>query len=205
MRHRLAAGKQVHSLADAAASVVALHASDSPSVFLQARARMSSSSAGEIERELYEDRTVLRHLAMRRTLFLVPIAAIPIVHAAASRAVGATERRRTISMFTEAGVGPDPAALLEELEEAGLAAVRDRGEATTAELTALDPRLGQKITIARGKSYRGDDQRLPEGLLPSRPGRQDRSRSPSWHLDRESIPVEPDRALASRRDRRAAR
>ena len=56
-------------------------------------------------------------------------------------------------MFTEAGVGPDPAALLEELEEAGLAAVRDRGEATTAELTALDPRLGQKITIARGKSY----------------------------------------------------
>ena len=56
-------------------------------------------------------------------------------------------------MFTEAGVGPDPAALLEELEEAGLAAVRDRGEATTADLTALDPRLGQRITLARGKSY----------------------------------------------------
>ena len=56
-------------------------------------------------------------------------------------------------MFTDADVGPDPAALLEELEEAGLAAVRERGEATTAELTALDPRLGQKITLARGKSY----------------------------------------------------
>ena len=153
LRHRLAAGTQVSSLADAAASVVALHASDSPSVFLQARARMSRSSPGQIERELYEDRTVMRHLAMRRTLFLVPIAALPIVHAAASRAVGATERRRTIKMFTEAGVGPDPAALLEELEEAGLAAVRERGEATTADLTALDPRLGQKITLARGKSY----------------------------------------------------
>ena len=153
LRHRLAAGTQVSSLADAAASVVALHASDSPSVFLQARARMSGSSPGEIERELYEDRTVMRHLAMRRTLFLVPIAALPVVHAAASRAVGATERRRTIKMFTEAGVGPDPAALLEELEEAGLAAVRERGEATTADLTALDPRLGQKITLARGKSY----------------------------------------------------
>jgi hypothetical protein len=153
VRHRLADGTQAASLVDAAASVVALHASDSPSMFLQARARMARSSPGEIERGLYEDRTALRHLAMRRTLFLVPIPDVAIVHAAASRAVAATERKRTVSMFTQAGIGPDPAALLQELEEAGLAAVRDRGEATTAELTALDPRLGLKITIARGKSY----------------------------------------------------
>jgi hypothetical protein len=153
LRHRLAAGTQASSVADAAASVVVLHASDSPSLFLQARARMTTSSPAGIERELYDDRTVLRLLAMRRTLFLVPIAEVPIVHAAASRAVATTERKRTIGMLTEAGVGPDPAALLDELEAAGLAAVRERGEATTAELTALDPRLGQKITLARGKSY----------------------------------------------------
>jgi hypothetical protein len=153
LRHRLAAGTQVPSLAEATASVVVLHASDSPSVFLQGRARMTTSSPAAIERELYEDRTVLRLLAMRRTLFLVPIADVPMVHAAASRAVADTERKRTIGMLTQAGVGPDPAGLLEELEAAGLAAVRERGEATTAELTALDPRLGQKITLARGKTY----------------------------------------------------
>jgi len=153
LRHRLAAGTQVSSVAEAAAALVVIHASDSPSVFLQARARMSTSSPAEIEHELYEERTVLRLLAMRRTLFLVPVDDVPVVHAAASRAVAETERRRTIAMFTEAGVGPDPAALLAELEDIGLAAVRERGEATTADLRALDPRLGQKITIARGKPY----------------------------------------------------
>ena len=153
MRHRLAPGTQVASVAEAAAALVVIHASDSPSVFLQARARMSTSSPAEIERELYEDRTVLRVLAMRRTLFLVPVGDVPMVDAAASRAVAETERKRTIGMLTAAGIGPDPAGLLEELEVAGLAAVRERGEATTAELTAIDPRLSQKLTLSRGKSY----------------------------------------------------
>ena len=153
VRHLLAKGTQVASVADAAAAMVVLHATDSPSVFLQARARMSTSSPTLIEREMYDQRSVLRLLAMRRTLFLVPVADVPIVHAAASRAVAETERRRTIKMLTDAGIGPDPGQLLEELEAAGLAAVRERGEATTAELTGLDPRLGQKITLARGKSY----------------------------------------------------
>ena len=153
VRHRLAAGTQVATVAEAAAALVVIHASDSPSVFLQARARMSRSSPAEIEHELYEERTVLRVLAMRRTLFLVPVDDVPMINAAASRAVAETERKRTIAMFTEAGIGPDPAALLAELEDIGLAAVRKRGEATTADLRALDPRLGQKITIARGKPY----------------------------------------------------
>ena len=153
LRHRLAAGTQVTSVAEAAAALVVIHASDSPSVFLQGRARMKTSSPASIERELYEDRSVLRMLAMRRTLFLVPVSDVPVVHAAASRAVAATERKRTIAMLTEAGIGPDPAALLEELESVGLVAVRERGEATTAELRAIDPRLGQKLTLSRGKSY----------------------------------------------------
>jgi len=135
--------------------MVVIHATDPASVFLQARARMAASSPGAIEQEMHQERSVLKLLAMRRTLFLVPLADVPIVHAAASRAIAETERRRTIDMFAEGGVGPDPATLLEELEEIGLAAVRDLGEATTAELRALDPRLDKRITLARGKSYEG--------------------------------------------------
>lgn len=114
---------------------------------------MTACLPADIDRELYEERSVLRHLAMRRTLFIVPLDAVAIVHAAASRAIAETERKRTLGMLAGAGIGPDPAALLNELEAIGLAAVRERGEATTAELTALDPRLGQKITLGRGKSY----------------------------------------------------
>ncbi|CAN5645809.1 winged helix DNA-binding domain-containing protein [soil metagenome] len=132
-----------------------LHATDSASVFLQARARTCIASPSNIERELYDDLSALRMLAMRRTLFLVPVRDIAMIHAAASQAIAQAERRRTIAMFAEGGVGPDPSILLEELEAAGLAALRERGEATTSELTALDPRLGHKITLARGKAYEG--------------------------------------------------
>jgi hypothetical protein len=97
----------------------------------------------------------MRLLAMRRTLFLVPLADVPLIHAAASRAIAEAERRRTLKMMTDAGIGPDPAALLERLEANALAVIRDRGEVTTAELRELDPRLGQKITLSRGKSYEG--------------------------------------------------
>ncbi len=58
-------------------------------------------------------------------------------------------------MFAEGGVGPAPAALLEALETIGLAALRERGEASTAELTAVDPRLGQTFVLAAGKAYEG--------------------------------------------------
>ena len=73
LRHRLAPGTQVASVAEAAAAVVVLHATDTASAFLQARARMSASSPSRIDHELYEERSVLRMLAMRRTLFMVPI------------------------------------------------------------------------------------------------------------------------------------
>ena len=135
--------------------MVVLHATDSASVFLQARARMTESSPEALELAIYEERSVMRLLAMRRTLFLVPLADVPIVFAAASRSIGAIERRRTISMLAEAGVGADPAAHLEMLEEVGLAAVRQRAEAPTTVLTRSDPRLAERIGIARGKTYEG--------------------------------------------------
>jgi hypothetical protein len=155
IRHRLAAGTGADSVAEAAASLVVLHATDAPSCFLQARARMRESSPEAIEHEMYDAPTVLRLLAMRRTLFLVPLEDVPVVYAAASRAVAETERRRTIGMMEGAGIGPDPAALLAELETVGLAAVRVRGAASTAELTRIDPRLGQKIVTSVGKRYQG--------------------------------------------------
>jgi hypothetical protein len=135
--------------------MVVLHATDPAGLFLEARARMTESSPASISRELYDDRTVFRLWAMRRTLFLAAIDDVPVVHAAASRAVAEVERRRTLGMLADAGIGPEAARLLGELEAIGLEAIRARGEAATAELRELDPRLDRRITTARGKSYEG--------------------------------------------------
>lgn len=159
-RHLLAPGTAVGSVAEAAAAMVVLHATDPASVYLQARARTTISGPAVISQELHEQRTTLRLLAMRRTLFLVALADVPMLHAAASRAIGEVERRRTTKMLADGGVaGGDPeavAARFAELEAIGLAAVRSKGEAATAELTALDPRLAEKITLAQGKSYQAE-------------------------------------------------
>ena len=62
-----------------------LHATAAAGCFLQAWARIVETSPEAIEAEMYEAPTVLRLLAMRRTLFLVPLEDIPVVPAAASR------------------------------------------------------------------------------------------------------------------------
>jgi Winged helix DNA-binding domain len=156
VRHRLAPGARVSSLREAAAAMVALHATDPAGLFLEARARMTGSSPASLSAEMYDDRTVFRLWAMRRTLFLAAVGDVPVIHAAASRAVAETERRRTLGMLAGAGTGPEAAArLLGELEAVGLEAVRARGEVTTADLRALDPRLDRRITTSRGTSYEG--------------------------------------------------
>jgi hypothetical protein len=155
-RHALLPAARVTSMAESARTMVALHGTDVASMYLQAWARMRDSSIAGIGNELYEDRTVLRMLAMRRTLFVTPVDEVATLHHAASLAVARTERARAIAMFTDAeGIGPDPGRLFAELEGIGLAAVQEQGEATTAELTRLDPRLALRIRVAQGKSYEG--------------------------------------------------
>ncbi len=155
VRHRLAPDSGAATVAEAARAMTVLHATDPSSVFLQARARVPGLASPEaVEHELYTERSVLKLLAMRRTLFLTSVADVPMLHHAASVTVARQERARTERMLTDGGM-PDPAALFKELEPLGLAAVRERGEATTAELTRLDPRLGMRIALARGKAYEG--------------------------------------------------
>lgn len=155
VRHLLADGRRASSLADAAGALVVLHATDPATVFLEAWARMADSSPASIERELYDEPTVLRMLAMRRTLFLVPLPDVPMVHAAGSRDVAIRERPRTLKILADGAAVPYRADHFADLEEIALAAIRERGEVSTTELRDVDPRLAERVTIARGKSYQG--------------------------------------------------
>ncbi len=153
VRHLLADVPKASTLAEAATAMVVLHATDPASVHLEARARMTETSPEALERELYEEPTVLRMIAMRRTLFIVPLTDVALVHAAASVEVAERERARTVKLLTDAGVDEATIASLDELQDVALAAIRERGEVSTAELRELDPRLGEKMTVGVGKRY----------------------------------------------------
>ncbi len=96
VRHALAASARVTSPEEVAHSVVCLHATDPPSVHLSVWARTTGVSADDVERALYETRTLVRQQAMRETLFVFPRDLLPAVWGSAAAHRAATARKRNV-------------------------------------------------------------------------------------------------------------
>jgi len=150
VRHHLARESRASTAAAVARGLVAVHATDPSSVFLGIRAR-SDLTVADIERELYEERSVIRMLGMRRTMFVVPADLVGVVQAACADAVAIQQRRTYTKLLTEAGVGDG--ALLARAEKATLRALEARGSATGAQLSADEPLLRTTISMNEGKAY----------------------------------------------------
>jgi hypothetical protein len=155
-RHRLTPASRTQDVADAVRSVVAFHSSDPVTVFLSARARARDFDARRLESALYDERTLVRMLAMRRTLFDVPRELVPVVDAGASQAVAANERRKLEKFVAESGVSDDPAAWLDAARAAALAALEARGEASTSELTGDHPLLAERLRLGIGTRWEAE-------------------------------------------------
>jgi hypothetical protein len=154
LRHGLAPGARAGDPAQAAAAVVALHATDPASVFLAAMARMREPRVAAVERALYDDRSLVRMLGMRRTMFVAPRDLAPAIQSSSTRAIAAVERRRLVARLEAGGIGGDDAAAwLADVEASTLRALRARGQATAAELSADEPRLRASVLMAAGKPY----------------------------------------------------
>jgi DNA glycosylase AlkZ-like len=148
-RHGLAA--PVDTPVQAAGAVVALHGTDAASVFLAALGRMRDGDIAAIEHALYEERSLLRVLSMRRTMFVAPAETAAVMLAACSRDVAARERRKLVGYLEAAGVGG--AEWLAGAEQAALEALAARGEATATELAGDDPRLSTQLVLGAGTKY----------------------------------------------------
>jgi hypothetical protein len=136
-----------------ARDLVGLHGTDAVSVFLSAAARMKKPSITDVDSALYEERSLVRMLAMRRTLFVEPLDLLSIVQAGASDAVAARERARLVKFIGDAGIARDPGAWLRKVEKAAVRALAARGEATAGELAVDVAELGEKLVLSRGKKY----------------------------------------------------
>lgn len=152
LRHRLSPGTRTGDVEDVARSMVVLHATDPATVFLSVAARSTGIGPGAVERALYDDRTLLRMLAMRRTMFVAPVELVPVLQASTANAL-AVKQRGTYARMIERGGVADAAAWFAEAEEAAHRALVARGEATGAQLSATEPLLRTRIDPAPGKPY----------------------------------------------------
>ena len=151
-RHRLLPGARTDNLPQIADDLVALHSSDPVSVFLSAMARMVHPSVEAVEQALYADRSLIRHHGMRRTLWVATPPVVWLFHAAATRDLLATERRRTGQLLAASGVA-DPELWLAEAEEQVLADLREHGPSTAREIGQRTEALRQRLHLSPGKAY----------------------------------------------------
>src|SRR5262245_29948305 len=94
VRHHIAPAHRAPDIVAAARDLVCLHATDPATVYLSIWARVDGLSIDDVDRALYEERRLVRMLAMRRTMFVVAVDEAPVLHAAASLGVARNERRR---------------------------------------------------------------------------------------------------------------
>lgn len=135
--------------------MVGLHASDPSTVYLAARARVKEVTVGQIERAFYEERSMLRILGMRRTMFAAPIELARLIQAGAATRLIAGERKRAAKLLAEGGITDEPVRWLKEVEEATFEALVSSGSAFAQELTKKVPALSQQISFGEGTKWAG--------------------------------------------------
>ena len=62
----------------------------------------------DLEEALYERRSLVRLLGMRRTMFVVPRDLAAVIDAACTRALAPAERRRLFKLIGDQGIDPHP-------------------------------------------------------------------------------------------------
>ena len=151
VRHRLDPAARSDDPLEVARSLVCLHATDAVTVYLAIQSRSDRVAPADVERALYDDRSLVRLLAMRRTLWAVPRELLPVVFAAATKAVAATQRRRLEGFVRDSGVSTRPGAWITRAGNAAVAAVAARGAAMTTEVTRDVPLLAKKLRFGSGR------------------------------------------------------
>jgi hypothetical protein len=124
-------------------------------VYLSAWTRVDGFSVSELENALYVERSLVKHLAMRRTLFVFPREMLGFAQPGASSRVAEAERRRLIRDVENAGLHPDGERWLSAVCEQVLALLSDGREASSTEMREAIPLLAGSITYGVGKSWGG--------------------------------------------------
>ena len=149
-RHALAPGHRVADPVAATRAMTVLHATEAPSVYLSLFARVDGLTVADVDRALYDDRSLVKQLAMRRTLFVFPRDLLPAAWGSASARVATALRARFAKEIEQAEVAADGAAWLRAAEEAALARLADGSELSAQQLREQVAELEGRLDIGKG-------------------------------------------------------
>ena len=134
-----------------------LHATEPTSIYLSAWARLPGFEREAMDRALFEDHSVVRWLAMRRTLWVVAADDVPMVHQACMpRLLGPEEKRlhklMVLGELADEAGAPTRAA---QIQADILAVVADLGQAYGTDISARVAEMKTTYPYALDKPYGG--------------------------------------------------
>ena len=150
-RHRLTpdtATNDVHSITE---SLVALHSSDPATVHLACLARMVEPSISKVEAALYDERRIVRHHAMRRTIWVMAVDDARAAHAATTEKIAANERKRTLKAIENSTDIGDPAGWFDEATKEVIDLLVAEGSLSTREVGERLPHLSVPLEFGSEK------------------------------------------------------
>ncbi len=148
VRHALAPGARVGSPEAVVRAMTVLHSTEPPTVYLSCWARVPGLGISDVDRALYADRSLVKQLAMRRTLFVFPRDLLPAALPSASARVADTERTRMVKDLEASGITADGNAWLDRARADVVAMLEDQPEGRTAlELRQAVPWIDVKVDV----------------------------------------------------------
>jgi hypothetical protein len=147
----LAPGHRATDPEAATRAMTVLHATEAPTVYLSLWARVDGLTVADVDRALYDERSIVKQLAMRRTLFVFPRDLLPAAWGSVSARVATALRNRFAKEIEQAGIAPDGAAWLDAARAATLARLDDGSELSAQELREQVAELAGRLDIGKGK------------------------------------------------------
>jgi hypothetical protein len=152
VRHALAPSARVGSADAAVGAMTALHATEPATVYLSCWARVDGVRVDDVQRALHEERSVVKQLAMRRTLFVFPRDLLPAVWPSASARVAATERTRLAKDVVATGLAEDGNAWLDRARAGVLAVLAEAPDGLqAAQIRTAVPMIDVRVDSAGGR------------------------------------------------------
>ena len=155
VRHALAPSAAAADPEAAVQGLTVLHATEAATVYLSLWARVRGLTVAEVDRALYDDRTLVKQLAMRRTLFVFPRALLPAAWGSASARVARSLGARLAKEAVAHGIADDGEAWLDRARTATLARLAGGQELSAAQLREEVPELTGYLEISTDKRYGG--------------------------------------------------
>ena len=150
-RHLLTPGTRTDDVVAIADALAGLHSTDPVTVHLSVAARMRRPVLPALDEALYADRSLLRHHAMRRTLWVLGHDLANAAHHSSTVTLLARQRKLLLDAVAGADLGGDPERWVAAASDEILEVLADKGPLSARELGRLVPHLAVPIRIGTGR------------------------------------------------------